>query len=45
MKKALFSILCAALLASCTNATSEFSNPQSYADNTCDWQKETNDAL
>lgn len=40
MKKALFSILCAALLASCTNTPGEFSNPQSYADNTCDWQKE-----
>ena len=40
MKKALFSFLCAALMAACTNVPREFSNPQSYADNTCDWQKE-----
>lgn len=40
MKKALFPFLCAALMAACTNAPREFSNPQSYADNTCDWQKE-----
>ena len=40
MKKALFSFLCAALIVACTNAPREFKNVQSYADNTCDWQKE-----
>ncbi len=37
MNKALFSILCMALLSACTHHNSEFSNPQTYADNTHDW--------
>ncbi len=40
MKKTLFPILVLALLGACTNAPKEFKNVQSYADNTCDWQKD-----
>ena len=33
-------MVCAAMLSACTSGTREFKNVQSYADNTCDWQKE-----
>ena len=40
MKNTFFFLLSLVLLGACTSNPREFTNPRSYADNTCDWMKE-----